>query len=245
MKLALFTVLLFWMPALPSNGSEALLYDDSNPSNLVVVVAGYQVSGKHPSGVEMSWFSLNPDAGAGDETGILFYILAPTNYAGRFFWVEVPRGYGSFEDQQMPSQKAYPKGQLFSFKFENDNIRHMLDTQSCLVPNERLTTWHLGTSPYFTRLGDAVAFVESNKTKLIQCERVLPKLKERLADAKQRDLRLNGGKTSPECRKLANDVGKTMSDIEWFKTCIRETEEQIERLTKMEQKMKAVNNPTP
>lgn len=222
----------FWvLPVLPDSFSGLLHYDDSTPSNLVAVVAGYQNTRKHESGVEMSWFSLDPGSGAGKETGILFYILAPTNYAGHFFWVECPRGYGPFEDQRTPSEDLFRKDQLYSFSLANNNIVGMLASQSHLNPDDRLTTWHLGGFPYFWRYQDAFAFGETNKIKLAQCKAALPDLKRKLLEEKQREL-LTGEK-SDERYTLSKAVGDMMSEIASRERNVQEAERQIRRLRTM------------
>jgi hypothetical protein len=219
------------LPAMSDNFSKVLRYDDSAPSNLVAVVAGYQSTRKHESGVEMSWFSLDPGAGSGKETGILFYILAPTNYAGHFFWVERPQGYGPFEDQRMPSGELFRKDRLYSFSLANNNIVGMLASQSHLNPDDRLTTWHLGSSPYFWRRQDAFAFCETNKIKLARCKDVLSELKRKLSEAKRREQ--STGKKSAEQRALAKAVGDMISEIANLERNVQEAERQITRLSTM------------
>ena len=83
------------LEATEESDSQIIGYDDSCPSNLVAVVAGYQNTRRHESGVDIPVFSVDKGAGAGQETGILFYVVAPTNHAGHFFFVECPRGYKS------------------------------------------------------------------------------------------------------------------------------------------------------
>ena len=89
-----FCYCLWALSAMSDSFSEALRYDDSAPSNLVAVVAGYQSTRKHESGVEMSWFSLDPGAGDGKETGILFYILAPQIMQDTSSGLSVPKDMG-------------------------------------------------------------------------------------------------------------------------------------------------------
>lgn len=211
-----------------SDSPPSLKYDDSEPSNLVVTVVGYQQVRRHASGIEIPVFSLDDNAGKGDETGILFYILAPTNYAGHFFWVECPRGYGPFEDQRTPSQDLFRKDQLYSFSLANNNIVGMLASQSRLNPDDRLTTWHLGGFPYFWRYQDAFAFGETNKIKLAQCKAALPELKRKLLEEKQREL-LTGVK-SDERYTLAKAVGDMISEIASCERNVQEAERQIKRL---------------
>ena len=219
------------LPAMSDNFSKVLRYDDSALSNLVAVVAGYQSTRKHESGVEMSWFSLDPGAGSGKETGILFYILAPTNYAGHFFWVECPKGYGHFEDQRTPSEELFQKDRLYSFSLVNNNIAGMLASQSHLNPNDRLTTWHLGGFPYFWRNQDAFTFCETNKIKLARCKDELSELKRKLSEAKQRER--STGKKPDEHRTLVKAIGDIIGKIASLERNIQEAKRQINRLNAM------------
>jgi len=55
-------------------------------TNLVATVAGYQVMREIANGVEIPVFTVNGEK-SGDETGVLFYVVAPTNYVGLYFWM--------------------------------------------------------------------------------------------------------------------------------------------------------------
>jgi len=55
-------------------------------TNIVAAVAGYQTMWTLDTGIDIPLFAVNGDK-KGDETGVLFYVVAPTNYAGRFFWM--------------------------------------------------------------------------------------------------------------------------------------------------------------
>ncbi|MBP5320048.1 MAG: hypothetical protein J6334_03595 [Kiritimatiellae bacterium] len=56
-------------------------------TNLLAVAVGYQTERILPCGVKVPYFSLDAEAGNGNERGVLFAVIAPTNLCGKFFWL--------------------------------------------------------------------------------------------------------------------------------------------------------------
>jgi len=107
----------------------------------------------------------------------------------------------------------------------------MLASQNHLNPDDRLTTWHLGSFPYFWRRQDAFAFCETNKIKLARCKDVLSELKIKLSEAKQHEQTTE--KKSAEHRALVEAVGDMISEIANLERNVQEAERQITRLSAM------------
>lgn len=84
-------------------------------TNVLAAVVGYQTSRTLPSGITIPLFSTEPATGNGCEQGVLFYVIAPTNIAGRFFWMHhdginaAGRSFGNYN----------PEG-VYSFRYSND-----------------------------------------------------------------------------------------------------------------------------
>ncbi|MDD2230781.1 MAG: hypothetical protein PHY48_15450 [Candidatus Cloacimonetes bacterium] len=215
-----------------SETSPLLKYDDEDPTDLVASVAGYQQMQKHASGINVPVFSLEVDAKIGDVIGILFSIVAPTNYIGHIFWVECPTKYGCFENQSYPSDKLFPTNQLYSFSLSDSNILSMLESTSRMAPEDRMTTWHLPTHLYFYKLKDAIEYLENKKKKLEHDKSDLPDLKKKLAE--ERKKHLSGGRRSSRYKILAGKVGNTLHEITQIESDIRDVERRILRLRKFD-----------
>lgn len=63
-----------------------LIYEWVGETNLVVSVAGYKTTCKLANGMDIPVFSVSNE-NKDHEQGVLFYVIAPTNYAGHFFWM--------------------------------------------------------------------------------------------------------------------------------------------------------------
>ena len=81
-------------------------------TNVLAVVTGYQTERTLSSGITVPLFSITPEAGDGTENGILFYVVAPTNMAGRFFWMHHDGVIASGK-----SFKNYNPDTLYSFRY--------------------------------------------------------------------------------------------------------------------------------
>ncbi len=55
-------------------------------TNIVATVAGYQTMRTLANGIDIPIFTGDGEK-SGDEKGVLFYVVAPTNYAGLYFWM--------------------------------------------------------------------------------------------------------------------------------------------------------------
>ena len=82
-------------------------------TNILAVAVGYQTQRTLPSGVTVPAFSLAEEAGNGNEKGVLFAVVAPTNLLGKFFWLAhegpIDNSGASFYDHN-------PDG-VYSFRF--------------------------------------------------------------------------------------------------------------------------------
>lgn len=208
--------------------SQIIGYDDSHPSNLVAVVVGYQNIRRHESGIDIPVFSVEEGAGAGRETGILFYIVAPTNHAGHFFFVECPRGYSRFEDQPTPSEILFPKDQLFSFRLSDAITRGILESKDRTTTRGGFTTWHLTATQYHWSTKECESYLAEKRELEEKYKRELPALKERLNQEKQ----AADGRTpkTDAFKALAEDVRHRINALVYLPVEIKEAEEQLERL---------------
>lgn len=62
-------------------------YAEFLDTNLLAVAVGYQTERTLPCGVNVPQFSLDAESGNGNERGVLFAVIAPTNLCGKFFWL--------------------------------------------------------------------------------------------------------------------------------------------------------------
>jgi len=113
--LALLSVALMYAP--PCSADDAVRLDMLGPSNIVAAVVGYQTTRKLECGVEVPLFSTDKEAGNGDEKGVLFYVVAPTNLTGKFFWMDF---HSTFE--MAPSAIRYNKDKLYYFAIGNRQL---------------------------------------------------------------------------------------------------------------------------
>lgn len=68
-------------------GTEAMLeHKWLGDTNIVATVAGYQTMRTLANGIDVPMFTVDGEKN-GDEKGVLFYVVAPTNYAGLYFWM--------------------------------------------------------------------------------------------------------------------------------------------------------------
>lgn len=230
-NLLIVAVLTGWVEA--DDWSGILMYDNASPSNIVAAVVGYKETRRHPSGIDIPYFSVAGDAGKGKETGILFCIVAPTNYAGMLFHLTCPRTGDIWNDQPVPASFEYPTDELFQFKI-GGHVQEILETTG-RVPC--FTTWHLVGTPYFWRYEDAVAFADTNKLKLAENKKALPELKKKWEDEKKHELPT--GMKSRSYLESFERFSETFKDVGHREAIIRETEAQIERLKKMKNLLKA------
>lgn len=218
--------------ALSFPASAAIGYDNDHPSNVVAVVAGYQNMRKHESGLEVPFFSIEDGAGAGQETGILFCIIAPTNYAGRFFFVRCPRGLGPYEDQHIPSENLFNKNKLYSFSFALREIQAVLESKSHFDPSIATTTTRLEDTEYFWSVADAAARLLDLHERLQKARHDLAGLKEEFK-RERRQVSSGEAPKTDAFRKLGSEVSRMASVCDALEGRVEDTEKQLERLTKM------------
>lgn len=84
-------------------------------TNVLAAVVGYQTSRTLPSGITIPLFSTEPAAGNGAEQGILFYVIAPTNMAGHYFWMH----HDGLNAAGRSFDNYNPEG-VYSFRYSND-----------------------------------------------------------------------------------------------------------------------------
>ena len=94
-------------------GIVVSVFGDYFDTNILAVAVGYQTQRTLPSGVTVPAFSLAEEAGNGNEKGVLFAVVAPTNLLGKFFWLAhegpIDNSGASFYDHS-------PDG-VYSFRF--------------------------------------------------------------------------------------------------------------------------------
>ena len=138
--------------------SSIINYDDAHPSNIVAVVIGYQNTVRHISGVSIPVFSLEDGAGDGREEGVLFFVLAPTNYAGYVFFADCLKD--SFSDgQTVPSEELFPKDELHAFRVFDFPTQILTRAHCYIGPDALLATARLVRQKYLSSEQEATAFL--------------------------------------------------------------------------------------
>lgn len=155
----LFLLLITKLYAVDVESYSTLLNYDKAQSNILAIVVGYQNWVVHNSGITIPKFSANDDAGKGEEHGVLFFIVAPTNYAGRLFFASCDKH--SFSDAQItPSEKMFPKDVVLKFKLDDFPIS-LLEKSDCLeIINSPISTGHLAVQRYLPTTKEAVIYLE-------------------------------------------------------------------------------------
>ncbi|MFA6776666.1 MAG: hypothetical protein WCR76_10420 [Sphaerochaetaceae bacterium] len=149
--------------------SSIINYDDAQPSNIVAVVIGYQNTVRHKSGVTIPVFSREDGSGDGKERGVLFFILAPTNFAGYVFFADCLKD--SFSDAQtVPSEKSFPKDELHSFRISDFPIQSLLQAHCYIGPNAQLATGHLARQRYLSSEQEAMTYLAQLRNQRVVME---------------------------------------------------------------------------
>ncbi len=117
-RLTVFTFLSVALAHTPMCSADDKVHLDMlGPSNVIAAVVGYQTTRKLECGVEVPLFSTDREAGNGTEKGVLFYVIAPTNLTGKFFWMDF---HSTFEMD--PSAVRYNKDKLYYFAIGNRQL---------------------------------------------------------------------------------------------------------------------------
>gem|GEM_PF-3318213 len=111
-----FLIVVF-VHTLPCSADDKVRLDMLGPSNIIAAVVGYQTTRKLECGIEVPLFSTDKEAGNGSEKGVLFYIVAPTNLMGKFFWMDFHSTW-----EMSPSAIRYNKDKLYYFAIGNREL---------------------------------------------------------------------------------------------------------------------------
>jgi len=218
--------------------STSINYDDAHPSNMVAVVIGYQNMVKHKTGVTVPVFSLEDGSGNGQERGVLFFVLAPTNYAGCIFYADCNKD--NFSDAQtVPSEECFPRDELHSFRLSVFPIDRMLQSRCLIVPQGHLSTGHFIRHRYLSSEQEATDYLKELKTRFVSLESERRLCKEVTAE-EEKNLMAQGihwykNDNSDATRKYREHIGRAKRlahRIRETGTAIEDAEVQLAHLRK-------------
>jgi len=216
--------------------SSTINYDDAYPSNLVAVVIGYQNMVKHKTGVTIPAFSLEKGSGNGQERGVLFFVLAPTNYAGYIFYADCNKDSMS-DAQTAPSEEVFPKDELHSFRLSDVPIQWLLDSHCCIDPHIQLSTGRLGRQRYLSTEQEATNYLVQLKAQLGSQKEERRLCKELAAEEEKHFIaqgvhwyKNDNSETTRKYREYTGKAGRLSLRICEISVAIKDAEEQLTRL---------------
>ncbi len=182
--------------------AEVPRLDLAGPSNLVMGVVGYKTVRTLASGVEIPVFSPTLEAGNGQENGILFCVVSPTNFSGRYFYLGRDKGCDM-------SSKLYKPNEFYAFEFSEDGIFGIGTNELFNIPpifqNGHRVIGHIGSFRYLTTPNEAKLYIS-------ELERLLRENEVAIIDAK--------AKVEVERQRLgikSNEFVNTFKNIEYLK----------------------------
>jgi hypothetical protein len=179
----LFLFLILQVSVLRSD--EITRLDLAGPSNLVMGVVGYKTVRILGPGIEIPLFSPTLEAGNGQESGILFCVVSPTNFAGRFFFLGRDKGCDM-------SSKLYKPNELYTFEFSEDGVCGISTNELFDIPpisqNGHRLIGHIGMFRYLTTPNEARLYIcelekllKENEIAIIDAKEKVEKERQRLA----------------------------------------------------------------
>ena len=218
--------------------SSAINYDDAHPSNIVAVVIGYQNMVKHKTGVTVPEFSLENGSGNGQERGVLFFVLAPTNYAVYVFYADCNKDNMS-DTQTAPSEEVFPKDELHSFRLSDVPIQRLLDSHCCIDPHTQLSTGRLGRQRYLSSEQEATNYLVQLETQLVSLKEERRLCKEIAAEEEKHFIaqgihwyKNDNSETTRKYREYTGKAGRLSLRISEKRVAIKDAEEQLTHLRK-------------
>lgn len=141
-------------------------------SNLVAAVVGYHTTREVSNGIRVPCFSPSVEVGNTNAYGVLLYVIAPTNYAGNFFWL---RGGDPFNEDTTGSY--YRPDRFYQFALYPDNprtdIRDLLFKLSGKVEATFRDVFHVSNDELEKRLDRAKASKKDEQEKIPMLEKKL------------------------------------------------------------------------
>lgn len=181
-------------------------FDLAGPSNLVMGVVGYKTIRTLVSGVDIPLFSPTFEAGSGQENGILFCVVSPTNYAGKYFLL------GRDKSCDM-SSSLYKPNVLYVFEFSEDGMCGIGTNELFAIPpisqNGHRMIGHIGAFRYLATQDEALLYIRELENLLRDTEKAIKDAKEKVEEERQR-LGLK-----------SNEFVNTFKNIEYLKAVTR------------------------
>lgn len=217
--------------------SSTINYDDANPSNIVAVVIGYQNMVKHKTGITIPVFSLEDGSGNGQERGVLFFVLAPTNYAGHTFYADCNKDSLS-DSQTVPSEEVFPKDELHSFRLSDFPIEWMLKSHGYIGSHNQLSTGRLVRQRYLSSEQEATNYLVQLKTQLVSQKEERRLCKELAAEEEKHFIaqgihwyKNDNSETTRKYREYTGKAKRLSLRISEQNVAIKDAEEQLARLS--------------
>lgn len=222
--------------------SSVINYDDAHPSNIVAVVIGYQNMVKHKTGITIPVFSLEDGSGNGQERGVLFFVLAPTNYAGYIFYADCNKDSLS-DAQTVPSEEVFPKDELHSFRLSDFPIEWMLKSHCYIDPRNQLSTGRLVRQRYLSSEQEATNYLVQLKAQLVSqkeerrlCKEIAAEEEKRLIAQGVHWYKNDNSETTRKYREYTGKAGRLGLRISEQNVAIKDAEEQLARLNKYQER---------
>ena len=209
-------------------------------TNIVATVVGYQTKRTIGPWIEIPVMS-SEGTKNGEETGVLFYVVAPTNYAGNFFWMH--------HDGLMASgylASLYKTNTLYYFPFTRDgrnpgalHPEDFADLNKVVDKGPTPCTLRPAGWRYFCSIPDAENFISELAVHRSALEKELAKDKEKLTHIEPPPPRKKGDPTfSSERRRKYADYYTTQSDLQQHESRIKSLGYEIGRAQQQLDEMK-------
>lgn len=85
-------------------------------NHLVASLVGYQTTREVANGIRIPYFSVSKSVGDTNTYGVLMYVIAPTNYAGKYFWLWGDDPFNAWE-----TSNYFQPDKFYSFTLPDDD----------------------------------------------------------------------------------------------------------------------------
>jgi hypothetical protein len=210
-------------------------------SNIVAAVSAYEHTMYLPTGEAIPYFSTNVLCRYTNQYAVVFYVVAPKKFAGKFF--RLVESEPLVLDSDYPSP-IYRMGKLYCFRLLDDPNPSPSDmtywfglTPEDLVSipvssNGRLSVAKTNSSIYYLSIGDAVAALQAVESERAELEAELNNLSNQVENVKAEGIDIQ---KDPRYRQLRGAYFDLFNRLPNYNLRQQEIKQQIEKLRQLEE----------